>query len=31
MVRSIQEIEAQEKELAKEKSEAMKAHKKIGF
>jgi hypothetical protein len=28
MVRSIQEIEAQEKELAKEKKEALKAHKK---
>jgi len=28
MVRSIQEIEALEKELAKEKKEAMKAHKK---
>ena len=28
MVRSIQDIEAQEKELAKEKKEALKAHKK---
>ena len=28
MVRSIQEIEAQEKELAKEKKEALKVHKK---